>query len=98
MPSPLQQLTATGQQLLADSEGGIQDDTLDALVAWLDNLQQVLQLPPEEGQPTREDLEQILSVNEAITTLVLKHRDELGASIKQTRTGIDAVKAYQAKF
>lgn len=94
--SPLQQLTASGKKLLADSEGDIEDDTLDALVAWLDELQRVLQ-HPTEGQPTREDLEQILSVNEAVTALVMKNRDELGATIKQTRTGIDAVKAYQAK-
>jgi hypothetical protein len=96
MSSPLQQLSASGQQLLAETKGGIEDDTLDALVTWLDKLQQVLQHPPE-GQPTREDLEQILSVNEAITALVMKNRDELGTGIKQTRTGIDAVKAYQGK-
>lgn len=95
MSSPLQQLAARGQLLLADSVAGIEDATLDALVAWLDELQQVLH--HSEGQPAREDLEQILSVNEAITALVIKNRDELGAGIKQTRTGINAVKAYQGK-
>ena len=96
MSSPLQQLAASGQQLLTEAEGSIEDDTLNALVVWLDKLQQVLQ-HPTEGQPTREDLEQVLSVNEAITVLVQKGRDELGTDIKQTRTGIDAVKAYQGK-
>lgn len=96
MSSTLQQLAVSGQKLLADSNEGIDDETMDALIAWHAELEQVLH-HPVTGQPSREDLERILSVNESITALVKQGRDELGASIKQTRTGLDAVKAYQGK-
>lgn len=96
MSTSLQQLTVRGQQLLAESEDGIEDETLQALISWLAELQQVLPHPQGEHH-SREALEQILAVNEAITEVVRKNREELGASIRQTRTGIDAVKAYQGK-
>ncbi len=96
MSSTLQQLAVSGQELLTDSSVGIDEKTIDALVAWHAELERVLN-HPANGQATREDLERILSVNESITALVQQGRDELGASIKQTRTGLDAVKAYQGK-
>jgi len=96
MSTSLQQLAIRGQQLLAESEDGIEDETLQALISWLAELQQLLPHPQGEHHP-REALEQILAVNEAITEVVRKNREELGASIRQTRTGIDAVKAYQGK-
>lgn len=96
MSSTLQQLAVSGQELLTDSSVGIDEKTIDALVAWHAELERVLH-HPANGQATREDLERILSVNESITALVKQGRDELGASIKQTRTGLDAVKAYQGK-
>lgn len=94
--STLQQLAGRGRELLADSGAGIDDELLEALQAWSDELQQVLQHPPS-GPHTREELEQILVVNEGITDVIRNSRDELGANIRQTRTGMDAVKAYQGK-
>jgi flagellar motility protein MotE (MotC chaperone) len=95
MSAALQQLVSRGQVLLAESEEAIEDETRDALLAWLAELQQLLHDSAHEQ--TRADLEQILAVNEAITERVLQYREELGDSIRQTRTGINAVKAYQGK-
>jgi len=95
MSSTLQQLVNRGQVLLVESEQGIEDETRDALLSWLTELQQLLH--DSSHEQARADLEQILAVNEAITERVLKYREELGDSIRQTRTGINAVKAYQGK-
>jgi hypothetical protein len=95
MSSTLQQLVSRGQVLLAESEQAIEDETRDALLAWLTDLQQLLH--DSSHEQARADLEQILAVNEAITERVLKYREELGDNIRQTRTGINAVKAYQGK-
>jgi hypothetical protein len=95
MSTTLQQLVSRGQVLLAESEQAIEDETRDALMSWLAELQQLLH--DSSHEQTRADLEQILAVNEAITERVLKYRDELGDTIRQTQMGINAVKAYQGK-